>query len=157
MTDDQPARAEPGLTDEELSALLDRPFTELTVDELMAIKAAFEVRGSLVYNHYFAFEALTALSVAGVAYFKAYLETLAQHHAEATINAVRRRFRHGDKAELLLGPRDGSAAWIVVTPETPDEARLALLDLDVTAQDFRGKELRWDAEAMAWRPEKPEE
>ena len=33
---------------------------------------------------------------------------------------------------------------MVVTDDLPDEARLALLDLDVTADDLRGKLLRWD-------------
>ena len=30
--------------------MLDRPFTELTVDELMALKAEFEARGIYFYN-----------------------------------------------------------------------------------------------------------
>jgi len=34
----------------------------------------------------------------------------------------------------------------------PDEARLALLDLDIEAQAIRGHRLTWNAEAEAWVP-----
>ncbi len=34
----------------------------------------------------------------------------------------------------------------------PDEARLAVLDLDVTADVVRGQVLRWDSSASAWQP-----
>ena len=53
---------------------------------------------------------------------------------------------------MLVGPEDGSAAVLVITEDTPDEARLAVLDMDVTAPDVRGRELVWDAAAGAWRP-----
>jgi len=83
---------------------------------------------------------------AGIAiYSKAFLETLAKHNADGLAEAVRTRFRKNEKApELLVGPGDDAAATLVVTSDTPDEARLALLDLDVTAQDVRGQLLRWD-------------
>lgn len=45
-----------------------------------------------------------------------------------------------------------SRALVVVTDDLPDEARLALLDLDVTAPELRGKLLRWDEAAGEWRP-----
>lgn len=38
----------------------------------------------------------------------------------------------------------------MVTADLPDEARLALLDLDVTADDVCGKELRWDTASNTW-------
>lgn len=47
------------------------------------------------------------------------------------------------------------AVKLVVTEGLPDEARLALLDLDVTAEELRGKELRWDAAAGEWRLSDP--
>ena len=59
--------------------------------------------------------------------------------------------KNGKTREVLVGPEDGSAAVLVVTSETPDEARLALLDMNVTAEEVRGKILRWDDDAMAWR------
>ena len=45
---------------------------------------------------------------------------------------------------MLIGLDDGSAADVIITGDLPDEARLALLDLDVTADELRGKTLRWD-------------
>ena len=67
--------------------------------------------------------------------------------------AVRTRFRKkGKDPELLVGPDGDAAAKLVITKDTPDEARLAVLDLDVTAEEVRGRDLRWDAEAQAWRP-----
>lgn len=89
---------------------------------------------------------------AAAIYAKAFLETLATHHADALNDAVRTRIRkNGKTRELLIGPEDGSAAILVVTGKTPDEARLALLDLDVTSEEVRGKILRWDEDAMVWR------
>jgi hypothetical protein len=70
---------------------------------------------------------------------------------------LRRIRKQGQPDEFPIGPGDGSAATIVVTDDTPDEARLALLDLDVTGDDVRGKTLRWDNEAMTWRADDPED
>lgn len=47
----------------------------------------------------------------------------------------------------------GASAVVVVTGDLPDEARLALLDLDLMADEMRGKELRWDDDTSAWRPD----
>lgn len=146
---DGSASAEPRAGDP-LAARLDRPLTELTVDELMELKVEFEARGIRVYNS--ASPELLMLLAGTAIYSKAYLETLAKHHAEGLIEAMRTRFRKNGKAtELLVGPDDGAAATLVITSDTPDEARLAVLDLDVTAEDVRGQLLRWDAEAETWR------
>lgn len=99
-------------------------------------------------------DVITPVSVLVGVYVKAYIETLAQHNAESLIKAVRhgRRWK-GKKPEMVVGPGNKSAATIAITDETPDEARLALLDLDVTAEELRGKVLAWDAEAGSWRPD----
>ena len=100
-----------------------------------------------------------AMATATAIFAKAYLQTLAKRAAEGTNlpkkvkDLVRDRIRRkGKLEEFRIGTRDGSAATIVVTDDTPDEARLALLDLDVTAPELRGKELSWDAAAGQWRP-----
>jgi hypothetical protein len=117
----------------------------------MALKAEFEARGTRVYNSASP-EQLVLLAAVAI-YSKAFLETLAKHRAEGLIEAVRTRFRKNNKVtELLVGPGNGAAATLVMTSDTPDEARLAVLDLDVTAEDVRGQLLRWDAEAQTWRP-----
>lgn len=58
-------------------------------------------------------------------------------------------FRKNDANEYHLGVDGGGSATVVVTEDTPDEAWLALLDLDVTADAVRGKLLRWDSSASA--------
>jgi hypothetical protein len=85
-------------------------------------------------------------------YSKAFVEALAKRHADAVSDLVRKRFRPNDATgEYWIGL--DSAATIVVNEDLPDEARLALLDLDVTADELRGKLLRWDDSASAWRPD----
>lgn len=149
MTEDSPDTV---LDDDAMRALLARPLTELTVDELMALKAGYEARSVRIYNSV-PWEVVAPLMAAAAVYSKAFLETLAKHNAEALIDAVQTRIRKSGKTrELLVGPEDGVAATLVITASTPDEARLALLDLDVTTDEVRGKFLRWDNEAMAWCP-----
>jgi hypothetical protein len=94
------------------------------------------------------------LATAAAIYLKAFVETLGKNNAEALIKAVRPRFRHkGKTVEIVVGAEhNAAAATIIVTKDTPDEARLALLDLDVTSQELRGKELRWDSASSAWLP-----
>ena len=120
----------------------------------MSLKDAYAARGIRFYNSV-PWEVVAPLMAAIPVYSKAFLETLAKHHAEGLIEAVRTRIRKkGKTRELLVGPEDGSAAVLVITSETPDEARLALLDLDVTAPELRGKLLRWDQATLGWRPSK---
>jgi len=116
----------------------------------MALKAELAARGIAIYNS-ITLEELVIASMA-VSYAKAFAETLGKNHAEGLSKAVRTRIRkHGKVREALVGPDDGTAAVLVLTSETPDEARLALLDLDVTAEDVRGQYLRWDPETETWR------
>jgi hypothetical protein len=139
------------LDDDALSALLERPLTDLSTDELMALKDAYAARGIRIYNSV-PWEVAAPLMALAAVYAKTFVETLAKHHADAVNDAVDTRIRKkGKTRELLIGPEDGSAAILIITNETPDEARLALLDLDVTAEEVRGKALRWDDDAVAWR------
>ena len=103
---------------------------------------------------------------AGVAIFaKAYLEALGKRLGEGTADLpkkmkdlMRARTRKKDAPdEIHIGTKGGEAAILVFTPDLPDEARLALLDLDITAVEIRGKLLRWDSDAMAWRASSTEE
>ena len=97
-------------------------------------------------------EAVTALMVAGVVYAKAFLETLAKRNADTVAEAIEARIRKkGKTREMVIGLEDGSAAEVIVTSDLPVEARLALLDLDVTADELRGKTLQWDDATKAWR------
>jgi hypothetical protein len=87
-------------------------------------------------------------------YSKAFLETLAKRHADGLAELVNRRFRkNGKNTEAEIGLDGYAAAKIAVTADMPDEARLALLDLDITDDAVRGKLLRWDSRASAWLPD----
>jgi hypothetical protein len=143
---------------EPLVDMLDRPFTELTVDEIMAIKAEFESRGIRIYNNATSEQMLLAFIVGN--FSLAFIQALGQRAASGAAKLPRRaadlarKYVHnkGRPDECRIGLDDGSSATIVVTAKTPDEARLALLDLDVTAPGLSGKELRWDPTNAAWRP-----
>jgi hypothetical protein len=100
---------------------------------------------------------------AAVAIFgKAFLETLGSRTGESAANLpgrvvdlVRARKRRSGKTETYLSV-GSSAATIVVTEDLPDEARLALLELDVTTAEVRGKQLFWDSHSQAWVARKEE-
>jgi hypothetical protein len=90
----------------------------------------------------------------------AFIQVLGQRAADGVANLpkrvsdlVRKRVRMvAGPDEYRIGVNDGSAATIAITADLPDEARLALLDLDVTSDELRGKTLRWDTSASAWLP-----
>jgi hypothetical protein len=152
MTDESEAEGAQPTAEDALVTGLDRPFTEMTVDELMALKAEYEARGISIYNSLSASE-LVLVGLA-LAYSKTFVETLAKNNADWLSDAVGFRYRKSGKGrEVLIGADNGAAATLVITSDTPDEARLALLDLDVTADDLRGRNLRWDSQSKTWRPD----
>ena len=94
-----------------------------------------------------------AFLAAAAIYSKAFVEALARRHADGFADLVRTRVRRKGKSdEYRIGVDGDVAAAVVVTDDLPDEARLALLDLDVTADELRGKLLRWDSSDSAWLP-----
>jgi hypothetical protein len=60
--------------------------------------------------------------------------------------------RKSGREEYRIGGITVLAARVVITGDLPDEARLALLNLDVTTEELRGKLLWWDSAAGAWLP-----
>ena len=95
-----------------------------------------------------------ALIAAASIYSKAFLEALAKRHADGISDELNKRFRSkGLTTEFQVSVDGDASATVVVTRDLPDEARLALLDLDVTADELRGKVLRWDRATSAWRPD----
>jgi hypothetical protein len=66
---------------------------------------------------------------------------------------VRLRRKRGDALDADLVIEVAGAATVVELEENlPDEARLALLDLDPAAPEYQGRRLRWNPEAGAWMP-----
>ncbi|MEU6048928.1 hypothetical protein ABZ829_00635 [Streptomyces xanthochromogenes] len=61
----------------------------------------------------------------------------------------RRRNVEGDNLALTHHTR---TTTIEVSADLGDEARLALIDLDVTRPELWGHHLRWNDEAAAWLP-----
>jgi len=89
-----------------------------------------------------------------VEFAKGYIDALAGRAADASLGLVQHvRFRRNRRTgEMRAGVDGGGASTVVITDDLPDEARLALLDLDITADGMRGKELGWDPDAGAWLP-----
>ena len=104
-----------------------------------------------------------AVVAATAIYSKAFLEELGKRSGEGFADLlgrirnsihVRREAKNGNPEELHIDVETGEGAvWVVVTEDLPDEARLALLDLDVTVKEFKGRTLRWNATAGAWLAE----
>lgn len=114
-----------------------------------------------IQANYFWFSPETAAAAAAVAiYCKAFLEALGKRSGEGVADLPKlvldltrvRKARKGN-FERIVGIDDSSMAMIIVTDDLPDEALLALIDLDVTAEEVRGKTLRWDDTAGAWLPD----
>jgi hypothetical protein len=122
--------------------------------ELPGIERVVEAIGSHLYSP----EAF-ALATAAAIFSKAFLETLGTRAGDSAANLpkrvrdlARRFHRRKDGGEEFHIGAGGMSATVIVTEDLPDQARLALLDLDVTAEELRGKLLRWDSAASAWRP-----
>lgn len=124
----------------------------------MALKDEFESRGIRICNSA-AFEQMVLAFMVGN-FPSAFIQSLGQRAAggaaklprrvaDLVCNYVRKK---GQSGEYRVEVDGDSAATVVITAKTPEEARLALLNLDVTATGLRGKELRWDPSAAAWRP-----
>ena len=146
MNEDSPDTV---LDDDELNALLERPFTELSVDELMAMKAAYAARGIQIYNSA-SIEQLVLVYLAGNL-GPPFLQTLSQRAANSVAdwskqvtNAVRKHVKRKGCP--------GDTPLIELPDNMTDEAWLALFEM-VNANELRGKVLRWDSSASAWRPD----
>ncbi|MDE1675188.1 hypothetical protein [Nocardia gipuzkoensis] len=108
------------------------------------------------------FDMITAISPVAAVYGAAVLESLGSRTADA-VTAKARRFRVRKRWFRRRRPHhtvdallevDGCAA-LLVTDDLPDEARLAVLDLDLAEDSVRGKVLGWDPEQARWIPVNP--
>lgn len=106
--------------------------------------------------------ALSAVAPVAAIFGKAFLESLAKRSAEGVValpGKLRerrlRRGRKGNEAAIVFDVENTSAAAILVTADLPDEARLALIDLDPADPGLQGKVLGWDNERQQWVPVEP--
>ena len=66
---------------------------------------------------------------------------------------IRRTPGHSGSTRAELPVKVDDAVTVLELEEgLPDEARLALLDLDFSDQAIRGRRLRWNTEAQMWMP-----
>ncbi|MBF6168704.1 hypothetical protein IU486_28765 [Streptomyces gardneri] len=106
--------------------------------------------------------AFGAVAPAATVFGKAFLEALGQRAADgaaALPSKLRQRWfqrarrSHGDvEVVTVLDIENLNAAAILVTTGLPDEARLALLDLDPTEPALHGKVLEWNLSSQQWVP-----
>lgn len=102
-----------------------------------------------------------AAALASVKGFGPFLEAFATKLGEAlgesTAAAFGRlkphKWRRPGHATVTAELPDRGEVTVVLSPDTPDEARLALLDLDLTAAALRGKTLCWNPGSGMWLPE----
>jgi len=141
-------------------ALRGRDGMQAAIDAILGTKGEFEESSRLARHDWlqlcltFTPDQLAAVAAASI-FAKAFLETLGKRAGDglADLLVQTRIRRKGKPDETQIGADDGSTATIAITEDTPDEARLALLDLDVTDDAVRGKVLRWDSSTSAWRPD----
>lgn len=155
MTDEH-ADAESKTASTEI-ALRGRDGMQAAIDATLGTESEFDGRLGrhdwLLLHTWISPESLAAVAGASI-FAKAFLETLGKRAGDGLVDLVETAIRRkGKPDETQIGVDDGSAATIAITADTPDEARLALLDLDVTADELRGKILRWDDSASEWRPD----
>ena len=93
----------------------------------------------------------SALKVLG-SFAEAFAKKLGESLAESTVRVLRRvRLTELPKCLMIDGP-PGARALVLVLPEDfPDEARVAVLDLDL-AEAPDGTVLHWNPEAKVWEP-----
>jgi len=151
----------------ELAALADREVGLVAVDDYEDPEDALKTGPGEIWTH--GIELFVgALAPIVAVYSKAFLENIANRNADAAVEVashMRRRWRarkgrvrRHDSSEVRIDFNGTSyAAAIIVTENMPDEALLAILELDISAETVQGKVLRWDDARMSWVPDANEE
>jgi len=150
MTDESPGST---LDDDALRALLDRPFTELTVDELMAMKAAYEARGIRIVNSASVEQMILAFLAGNLG--TPFLQALSQRAANSVAD-LSKQVTDAVRKHVKRKGRPDDTPRIELPDNMTDEAWLALFEM-VKTDELRGKVLRWDEKAMVWRPDSAED
>jgi hypothetical protein len=97
-------------------------------------------------------EIVLASAILGQPFWKAYCTELGKRLGGSTADwaaRIRARNRRRGKADMII-PVDGAVTIIEISNELTDEARLALIELDPTAEGVHGQRMKWDTEAQAW-------
>ncbi len=109
-----------------------------------------------------AFAALKVLGPMAEAFAKKLGESLGES-ALAAARRVRLRFKKDNQGifpslnpDALTVDASGAVTTVILPAELTDDARLALIDLDVTADGIRGETLYWDPTTKTWGPDPQE-
>jgi hypothetical protein len=131
------------LDDDELSALQARPLTDLSVDELMAMKAAYAARGVRVVNSASAEQMILAFLAGnlGTPFLQALSQRAANNVADWSKHVTDAVRKHAKRKG-----RSGDTPWVALPDKVTDDALLALFEL-VQADKLHGKVAWWDAGA----------
>lgn len=145
MSEDSPDNV---LDDDALNALAGRPHTELSVDELMAMKAAYAARGIEIYNSASMEQLVLAFLAGNVG--ATFVQTLSQRAANSVAD-LSKQVTDAVRMHLKRKGRSGETPLIALPDNMTDEAWLALFEM-VKSGELRGKVLHWDSDAEAWCP-----
>ena len=147
MSEDQPQNDDDVIQPEaperfprpEFSALRDR----------VAEFADYDINASYCHDH--EVMAIAEVVVAGgfLTFMRGYIDELGKRAGDSTADWLKRiRLRWTPKGKAVLEvPVNGVETTFEVDDDMSDEAKLALIDLDLTSDDVRGHKLKWDGKA----------
>jgi hypothetical protein len=152
---DEPQDSEPAarLDDDALNALLDRPLTELSFDELMAMKDAYAARGIRVTNSATVEQMILAFLAGNLG--TPFLQALSQRAANSVADMSKQVTEAVSKHVRRKGRPDDTPR-IELPAKMTDEAWLSLFEM-VEAGDLPGKVVRWDEKTAAWHADGSED
>jgi hypothetical protein len=150
VTTDESPDAEP-LDDEAMNPLLERPLTELTVDELMALKAAYAACGVRIVNSASIEQMILAFLAGNLG--APFLQALSQRAANSVAD-MSKQVTDAVRKHLKRKGHPDDPLQIELPWRMTDEAWLALFEM-VEADELHGRMLRWDEKAMTWRADSP--
>ncbi len=95
--------------------------------------------------------AIAEVVVAGgfLTFMRGYIDELGKRAGDSTADWLKRiRLRWTPKGKAVLEvPVNGVETTFEVDDYMSDEAKLALIDLDLTSEEVRGHKLKWDGKA----------
>lgn len=135
------------LDDKALDALLERPLTELSTNELMALKAAFAARKIWIYNSAGTEQMLLAFLAGNLG--SPFLQALSQRAANGVAD-MSKKVTIAVRKHVKRNGHSDSTPQVELPENMSDETWLKLFDL-VENGELYGKVLRWDEKVRAWR------
>jgi hypothetical protein len=111
---------------------------------------SFEEQPSATYRDLA--EAAIVAAILGRPFWNAFCTELGKRwggSAADWASRIRARRKQRGVADIEI-PLEDCITTVEINSDLPEEARLALFDLDLTAEGVRGHRMRWDPLAKAW-------